>query len=194
MNIGPISFLPRGLLDFLGLRSLGKYPRDLSDTIVGTIDLSTLLQQDQVERIELSETFTGPATRQSGAYTFGVNGVVPEREFWWVLSYNMTCLLSGATAESGPPVPAYTRPGAPVNPFWLFPGPQPFGYNYNGIDNLLLGNAAGQYYPIVGSAAPFFIPSGAQVVYVLGTTPCVLAAGQSFVTQLNMEVVRLSKA
>jgi hypothetical protein len=73
-----ISNLPRGLISLTGLNDLGQVPKDLSETLAGTIDITQfLLLNREVVSNNITITGTGSALAL----------IVPAGELWYVHSF-----------------------------------------------------------------------------------------------------------
>ena len=100
---GPIQTIPRGLLGWLQLKAGGSNPRDLADTVAGTIDLTQLylygVVQDEQSLFGAAPTTNAIATGGQGIQAFNIaaaNVVVPNGQTWWI--HQWTCGGNIATA------------------------------------------------------------------------------------------------
>lgn len=128
-----ISNFPRGLVSLTGLNDLGQAPKNLSDTLAGTIDITQFLLLNR-EALNASATVTGTG------FSFGFT--VPAGELWYVHSFTALspAILAGdrlrlsvgialnggyfQQSESSPLINTVNdRIGVGIrNPVWIGPG------------------------------------------------------------------------
>lgn len=75
-----IQRVPQGLLNLLGLQTLGVNPRDFSDSVFGQLDLERYFIADRIEHV--SDILVGATQAGNSA-----NLVVPAGETWRVSAY-----------------------------------------------------------------------------------------------------------
>lgn len=91
----PINTLPLGLLDVLGIRSGGEYPRFLTQQLDAGIDLLRLYLAAREESF-VPAAFTVAAT----GFQPIAGLTVPSGEYWWIHSYTVRLLTGAAEAIS----------------------------------------------------------------------------------------------
>lgn len=100
MKGGPIQVIPPGLLGFLQLKTSGKNPEFLDDTISPTLDVT-----DWYFQASLLD-FTQAVATAARALANGVTGIqlfspnsidVPQQENWWVEEYTIFAAVPAAT-------------------------------------------------------------------------------------------------
>lgn len=89
-----ISKYAKALTSVLGLKERGQGPRDFSETIVGTIDVSSLYLLEDRQLI-LTTANVAPAVGSNG---FPIPVAVPPGEIWFVWSYSVVCTLGAGAA------------------------------------------------------------------------------------------------
>lgn len=127
---------PRALTALVGIRDMGAQPRELGDSVVGTIDLTELYLFNRREFV----TQTAVAAGAVGTVTVLAGLIVPAGEAWFVhfwqisaqtaageaLSISPALRLAGGSITVGNPavLPASTTTwGIPLHRgFWLAPG------------------------------------------------------------------------
>ena len=96
---------PRGLISIFGLRDMGAVPKELSEQVVGTFDISELCL---LNRELLVGTFS---TGGVGSFS---QVTVPPGELWYVWSFSLVTGILGA-GESLRMTPGYVAGGAAAN-------------------------------------------------------------------------------
>lgn len=135
-----ISNLPRGLLELLGLQSFGETPRNLSDVVVGTVDLNELFLLNRMQAALGSDAAPALGSR---FFTTTVAGFppltpVPNNELWYLHEFHVSASPGAATAITVQPrirasntSLVYTTPvtitGAAGNPTVMVPANIPRG-------------------------------------------------------------------
>jgi hypothetical protein len=134
-----ISRLPLGLLDFLGIKSGGTYPRDLSTTLASTWDMLDLLAANHHSDIRNDTPVNAPNLITP------IPLVVPQTEVWYVPFFTVSATTIAAEAINGTvgvvgqgiPQPAFilgdsagvgasiTMNASTKYPIWMGPGDQP---------------------------------------------------------------------
>lgn len=189
--IGPISNLPKGFLDFFGIRSLGNYPRSVADVIASTLNVEELVVQSNLERWEGQLLINTPVVAGMYAPTnvFFSESQVPQNEFWWVRQWDSVVTLGAdATATIDAVVPAYQFQASTNVPQRLFPSHAtiPLG-SYGAIAG------SSTIYPMCAGRVPFFLPAGAQPGFLF-TGLGALGATVSGVVTLAFDFTRLRSA
>jgi len=80
----PINRLPQGLLDFLGIRSGGRNPQQLTEQLLPTMDLSDWYKQNASREVQVTATSL-VADTSAGFFSLTVAGAVfevPNNEIW----------------------------------------------------------------------------------------------------------------
>lgn len=88
--IGPLSNLPIGLLDLVGVRGSPQYPNSLAETIVPMLDISRYIEAYSAEL--LSETIAVAVVGLGSFLTLQV----PQNEAWLVMEHTVTAVTGAA--------------------------------------------------------------------------------------------------
>jgi len=75
----PINTLPVGLLDLLGIKTGGEYPRDFPPVLAASLELMPLYLAARSERLVAT-----PFTRNATGFSAVTDLQVPAGEYWWV--------------------------------------------------------------------------------------------------------------
>lgn len=122
----PINRIPKGLLDFLGLKALGRNPEVFMDDVRPTFELSPWYLGTHAEGLAFSEQLTNvlPVLSFSFRAGFGTAARVPANE-WWYLHAATLIVVAPVNA-------AFRRPGGcfrvnsgintPINGLVTYPG------------------------------------------------------------------------
>lgn len=153
--MGPIQLIPPGLLGFLQLKSQGKNPRDLTDYLQGTLDLTDWYREAGWADLAIVNGGVSSVSNASGATGFVTFSTLPiiaagGVEAWWVIDYSI--ITGGLTAA------------ADVISFCPCYRPNPQG-SFLGIGQeqpLLAGSAAGNRSG-EAHAHGFFLPTGGEL-------------------------------
>lgn len=141
----PINQLPFGLLDALGIKSGGLYPRDFGSMLVPTFELFDWYALDKVDVIVSNNTVNA-----TGANAL-TSGTVPTGQVWYV--YNTTLRVVTGVGEA-----------IAIEPGWLEP---------NGTIPVIIGSertlAASVTASCFQSVPPFFAAPGSSVRAVVNS-------------------------
>lgn len=151
----PLGVVPRGLLDFLKIKSMGQYPQRLSADIVPVFELVDWYAATNQEIWQLAAA--AQATAAPGAGFDWVSSVpsglamplvVPNNEFWYVLHYQCKAQVPGAADL------------VQVQPRLIINGLGPSVLRGTNVGQVVAG-ANGM--SNVGIAEPFFAPPGSTL-------------------------------
>lgn len=116
----PLTAIPKGILGFFGIKSLGRYPQTMAETLSPTIDL-----REHYETTYAAEFLQGPIALAAGTasadVSFGTTiGFVPGNQSVHVLGYTARCDLAGLSAVTATPCVFANGLGFPVGPTFTF--------------------------------------------------------------------------
>lgn len=89
-----------GLSGLLSLRSGGKTPSALNETVVPTVDLRDLYVADQLDAVLCQDVAPAIGTRNLLDFSTGLIETVPPGEFWFMHGFTGFCAVAAATAIS----------------------------------------------------------------------------------------------
>lgn len=96
-----INRIPRGLLDFFGLKTGGRNPQQLAETIAPVLDLWNLYEQDSIDVFQ--ESVGVPAGGALGPFDFGgvgiAPGIVPADEMWHFREYSILLVCAAGITD-----------------------------------------------------------------------------------------------
>lgn len=177
----PLNIHPQGLLDFFGVKTGGRYPQRLADTLQPTIDLRDwYLESNALEYALIGPTWTTP---QSGPVLVGWSStspvgqltVVPNGEWWYVMQYSIQYQFDLlGTGEALTPLPCYRAAGGSTSAYSVMP-------YCNDVAVIALSTT---YQRVIANAIsrPVLVPPGATIGFVqMGAT----AAGGSGIATIG---------
>lgn len=156
----PLNLLPSGLLDFFGIKSMGRYPQYLDPDVKPTFELSEWYGEFAVNTYNLTAAASPIGTQAGGTNagwslsapvalpTSGGQIVVPDGELWLVRRYTVFWIIA-AGVDQVELIPHLQRPQ--IGSVWLP------GVNTRGP---LVGNAGATVGNISTVEEPFFLRSG----------------------------------
>lgn len=107
----PINTLPRGLLDFLGIKNMGANPRYLGNDVNSILDLWKFYRAQQERVVAMSGTSLAVlAGNGAGAHldwavtvpndlTDGTRLTVPSNQIWWIEDYHARCTVNAVAGD-----------------------------------------------------------------------------------------------
>jgi hypothetical protein len=185
--MGPVNNPARGLLDLLELKQTGLYPRDFSETIVGTLDLSEFLLSNKVEQI-IGNRSIGQAVTIQGTLPMNAPGtiLVPGVEHWLVQRYHLNLDTLTVGTSFIPPMVVWLDPIALTN----FNRPPGAVYSSTGLVNTAGG--ATNRFSCDWSSRPFIVPGGSEIVVLQpGSGLTTAAVGGAATYWLALQILRL---
>jgi hypothetical protein len=144
----PINTLPIGLLDLLGIKSGGEYPRDLSQQLGSSIELLDFYLNARAENLS-SGGFTVAATGFQTVAAFAV----PANELWWVHRYSLRYVTGAAEAISAEPMWMFDVLGTQT--IQILNSPTTLGATANGSSFM--------------ASPPLLAPPNSQAAYVVNS-------------------------
>jgi len=89
----PINTLPTGLLDLLGIKTGGEYPRDFPSVLAASLELMPLYLAAKAEQIVAT-----PFTRNATGFSAVADLQVPSGEYWWLHDATLRAVTGAAEA------------------------------------------------------------------------------------------------
>jgi hypothetical protein len=182
---GPIQNVPYGFLSLLDLKSTGRLPPDLLETVQPSFDLALLyLQRKAVDQVALFGSAPATGAITTGLHSFAafltpgpVNAAVPNNEFWYVyamagtiVTQNAADFISAGCAIEYPPLLAGGPNSTLVSPIYA---------------DVVTARARSWCTPPI--TAPFFAGPGC----VFGVYVADVLAGTSLTVTLAMRATRM---
>jgi hypothetical protein len=186
IGTAPLNTIPRGLLDFFGIKSFGQNPVHLQDRIQPTLDLLLWVAQTNAVYLEVPTIVLATANQPGGTVDFpstqpqnlSVGGrlVVPQNEVWFVHEFVVKAIYNNA-ADLGEFWPGIYDYPAAINR----PQPSDSSLLHNGVAAFVRTAWASMHRPI------FVAPGSTLSAYHSGYT----STANSLAVQAIMKLSRL---